>query len=77
MTKEQIEQIFERVRTWPPERQEDAAQMLLRMEEQNVEPYELTEEELADLEEAEKEAEREEFATDEEMKALFDRYRNP
>ena len=77
MTKEQIDAIFERVRTWPAERQEDAAQMLLRMEEQNVEPYELTEEELADLEEAEREAEREEFASDEEIKALFDRYRNP
>ena len=77
MTKERIEAIFERVKTWPPERQDDAAAMLLRMEEQNAAPYELTEEELADLEEAEKEAERGEFATDEEIKALFDRYRNP
>ncbi len=77
MTKEQIEQIFERVRTWPLERQQDAAEMLLRMEEQNTYVYELSDEELAEIEEAEAEAERGEFATDEEMKALFDHYRNP
>lgn len=77
MTKEQIDQIFERVRTWPPERQENATQMLLQLEEQNATEYELTAEELADLEEAEKEAERGGFATDEEMTALFERYRNP
>ena len=77
MTKEQIEAILERVRTWPRERQEDAANILLRMEEQNAIEYELTEDELADLAEAEKEAENGQFGTGEEMKALFDRYRNP
>jgi predicted transcriptional regulator len=77
MTKEQIEQIFERVRTWPPERQEDAVQMLLRMEEQGVEPYKLDEDERREIEAALAEAARGEFATDEEMKALFDRYRSP
>ena len=77
MTKEQIEQIFERVRTWPLERQQDAAEMLLRMEEQGGTIYELSAEELTEIEEAEAEAERGEFATDEEMKALFDRYRSP
>ena len=71
MTKDQIESIFERVRTWPPERQEDAAQMLLRMEEQGVGIYELSEEEMAELEEAEQSG----IATDEEIRALFDRYR--
>ena len=77
MTKEQIEQIFERVRTWPLEQQERAAAMLLLLEEQGTGVYELTDEELADIEEAEAEAERGEFATDEEVKALFDRYRRP
>ena len=77
MTKEQIEQIFERVRTWPLERQQDAAEMLLRMEEQGVESYELSDEELADLAEALAEADREEPVPDAEIKALFDRYRQP
>ncbi|HEX8166708.1 MAG TPA: hypothetical protein VF601_13085 [Beijerinckiaceae bacterium] len=75
MTKEQIEQIFERVRTWPPERQEDAAQMLLRMEEQGIEPYKLDEDERREIEAALAEAERGEFANDEEVEAVFNRYR--
>ena len=75
MTKEQIEQIFERVRTWPLERQQDAAEMLLRTEEQGTDVYDLSEEEEAEIKLALEEAERGEFATDEEMKALFDRYR--
>lgn len=75
MTKEQIEQILERVRTWPAERQEDAAAILLEMEQQDSSFYELFEEELAEIEVALEEADRGEFATDEEMKALFDRYR--
>jgi hypothetical protein len=77
MTKEQIEEILERVRTWPPERQRDAVAMLLRMEEQGVEPDQLTDEEHVDLEQALAEAEREAPVPDEEVKALFDRYRLP
>lgn len=73
MTKEHIDEILERVRTWPIERQEDAAAILLHMEEQDSAVYELSDEELAEIEEAEREADRGEFATDEEMKALFDR----
>ena len=77
MTKDQIEAIFQRVRTWPLERQEDAAQILLRLEEQNTAVPDLTEEEWADLGEALAEAEREEAVPDEEIRALFDRYRVP
>ena len=75
MTKEQIEAIFERVKTWPPERQEDAVAMLLRMEEQGVEPYELDVDERREVGAALAEAERGEFATDEEVEAVFNRYR--
>ncbi len=77
MTREQIDEILERVRTWPLERQEDAAQMLLMMEEQGTELCELSEEEIAEIKLAQEEADRGEFATDEEIKALFDRYRRP
>lgn len=75
MTKDQIEAIFERVRNWPAERQEDAAEMLLRMEEQGVEPYKLDEDERLEIEAALAEAERGEFASDEEVEAVFNRYR--
>jgi predicted transcriptional regulator len=75
MTKEQIDEILDRVRTWPIERQEDAAAILLTMEGQDSSVYDLSEEELAEIELALEEADRGEFATDEEMKALFDRYR--
>jgi len=75
MTKEQIEQIFERVRTWPLERQEDAAHILLRMEELGVEPYQLDGDERREIEAALAEAEGGEFASDEEVEAVFSRYR--
>lgn len=77
MTKSEIDEVLERVRTWPLDRQEDAAAMLLRMEEQGTEPYELSEEELADVEAGLEQAERGEFATDEEVEAVFSRYRRP
>ena len=75
MTKDQIEAVLDRVRTWPIERQEDAAAMLLRMEQQGLEPYEFTAEERREIEEAQAEAERGEFATDEEVEAVFNQFR--
>jgi predicted transcriptional regulator len=75
MTKDQINEIFERARHCPLEQQEKATALLLALEEQGTEVYELTPDELADIEEAEAQAERGEFATDEEIKALLDRYR--
>jgi len=75
MTKDQIDAVLDRVRTWPPERQEDAVRVLLRMEEAGTEVYELSEEELADIEEGLKEIERGEVATEEEVAALFSRSR--
>ena len=74
MTKEQIEAIFDRVRTWPDERLEDVATVLLEMEAAN-EDDELTDEDWADLEEGLAEADRGELVPEEEMKAFFDKYR--
>jgi hypothetical protein len=76
MTRDQIDAILERVRTWPRERQEDAAQMLLAMEAEGTTPYELSEEERIDLEEGLREVERGEIATDEEVQAFFARFRS-
>ncbi len=75
MTKEQVEAVLSRVLDWPAERQKDAVRMLLEMEKQDSYAAELTEQERADLREALAEAERGEFATDEEVEAVFARYR--
>lgn len=75
MTRQEIDAVLERVRTWPLQRQEDAARSLLLLEEHGTVPYELNEEERADLEQALADEAREDFASDEEVKAVFDRYR--
>ena len=75
MTKEQIDSVLERVRNWPQARQEDAALMLLAMERQDAAPYRLSEEELADMEDALAEVARGEVASDEEVTAVFNRDR--
>jgi len=75
MTKDEIQALFERVLTWPPERLDDVGEILLRMEEANEAVDDLTEEDWADLEEGLAEADRNEFASEEELRALFDLYR--
>ena len=75
MTREQIEAVLNRVREWPLERQEDAARILMEMEEAGIEEYDLTEEQYAQLDQAIAEADRGEFATGEEVRAVFERYR--
>ena len=75
MTKAEIEEVLERVKTWPPERQEDAIAMLLEMEAEATGVYHLTEEERREIELGMEEARRGEFATDEQVAAVFDRYR--
>ena len=48
MTKSDVSQVLERVRSWPEERQEEAANVLLEMEAQDASPYRLTDEQLAE-----------------------------
>ncbi len=75
MTKEQIDEVLNRIRfSWPPDRQADLVNIALSMEASDAEPLELTPEEIADLEEALAEADRGEFASDEEVQAVFRRY---
>ena len=75
MTKEQIDSVLDRVRTWPPERQEDAVRVLLEIEAAGTGVYVLSDEERAAIEEGMEQARRGEFATDEEVAELFNRYR--
>lgn len=49
MTKDQVKEILERVLTWPPERQADAAEVLTLMEAQDMSSYHLTDEQAAEV----------------------------
>jgi hypothetical protein len=49
MTKEQIKAVLDRVLTWPPERQRDAARVLTEMEGQDARSYHLTDEQVEEV----------------------------
>jgi uncharacterized protein YjiS (DUF1127 family) len=49
MTREQVRRILDRVLTWPPKRQEDAARVLTEMEEQDHSDLGLTDEQAAEV----------------------------
>lgn len=73
MTAKEIEAVLDRVRQWPKERQEDAAEVLLEIERQDTSRYRLTDaqaEEVARIQRDIREG-RGTFATDEEMAALW------
>ena len=75
MNKTQIESVLDRVRTWPQQRQEDAVRILLAMEEQDTGVYRLSDTERAEIRAALAEVERGEVATDEQVSAVFNRFR--
>jgi len=73
MAAKNLEQLMERVRHWPRERQEDAAEILLEMERQDSSGYRLTDvqaQEVARIQLEIREG-RATFATDEQMAALW------
>ena len=49
MIEEQLDTVLERVRSWPRERQREAAAILRLIEEQDASPFQLTDEQLAEL----------------------------
>lgn len=71
MTRDQVKEVIERVLTWPRERQEDAAQMLLALEAREGEFYHPDDDELAAIEEGVAQAKRREAVSAEEITALF------
>jgi predicted transcriptional regulator len=73
MTKDQINAVLERVRTWPEERQAFAAEVLLTIEAQDQPPLSLSDDEWAAIQEGNAQAERGEFVSDEEMAAFWKR----
>jgi hypothetical protein len=75
MTKAEIEGVFERVRTWPEERQRDAAAVLLQLEAEGTDVYVLSAEEREAIDEGIAEADRGDFATADEVEAVLSRFR--
>jgi predicted transcriptional regulator len=67
-----LEKALEKVRNWPAERQNLAAEILMNMGDNSV--YELSDEERAGVEEGIRAADNGEFATDAEVKAVFSKY---
>jgi hypothetical protein len=49
MSKEQVKAILDRVLTWPSDRQEDAAKILMLMEASDESSYRLTDEQVAEV----------------------------
>ncbi len=76
MTKEELASaILGRIADWPDKALNELFEAMGEIEKAHGLHYELSPEEEADIEEGLAEAERGEFATDEEVKAVFDRYR--
>jgi hypothetical protein len=49
VTKSQVKEILDRVLTWPPERQEDAARVLREMEQQDSSTLRLSADQVAEV----------------------------
>jgi len=49
MTRDQVKEILDRVLSWPPERQEQAARVLAEMEAQDESRLSLTDEQVAEV----------------------------
>jgi hypothetical protein len=49
MTKEQVKEIFDRVQTWPPERQADVIEVVKLMEAQDKSGLSLTDDQIAEV----------------------------
>jgi hypothetical protein len=76
MTVSEIRAIVERIHTWPEDKQQLALDLLKWIEAKDLEDDgELSAEDWADLEEGLAEADRGEFVSEEEIQALFTRYR--
>jgi len=73
MATKNLEELMERVRHWPKERQEDAAEVLLEMERQDASGYRLTDAQALEVARIQLEIQegKATFATDEQMAALW------
>ena len=77
MTKEQLKAVLDRVLTWPPEAQEEAVASLATIEEQYTSLQTLSPDDRDALSRSAEDVRQERYATDEQVKAIFERYRRP
>jgi hypothetical protein len=70
-----LEKALERLRAWPQERQDEAAELLLALDRLGPGPYQPSAEELAAIDEALEQVERGEQASPAEVDAAFARFR--
>jgi predicted transcriptional regulator len=75
MTREQQTAVLDRAKSWPSEQLEEAVEILLALESRAKGVYRLSDEERAGVLRGLEEADRGEFATDEEVAAVFKRFR--
>jgi hypothetical protein len=71
MTKDQIKQVLDRVLTWPQQRQEDAARLLITLEAREGGRYHPGDDERAAIEEGVAQAKRDEAVSADEIAALY------
>jgi hypothetical protein len=73
MTAKDLEELMERVRHWPKERQEDAAEILLEMERQDASRHRLTDAQAREVARIQRDIRdgKAVLATDEQMAALW------
>jgi hypothetical protein len=76
MTKEQIRLMLDRILTWSPEAQEEAVASLQTIEEEFMGSRELSAEDREALERSAEDVRHGRFATDEDVKRVFDCYRH-
>jgi hypothetical protein len=70
-----LKSIIERVDGWPQEAQEEAAQLLLALEQEYSEPYQLSGEDRAAIDRSLEDMRQGKFATDDQVQAVFNRHR--
>jgi uncharacterized protein YbaP (TraB family) len=75
MTRDQVKEMLDRVLTWPPEAQEEAVASLATIEEQFAALQTLSPEDRDALAHSAEDMRLGRYATDEQVKAVFDRYR--
>jgi len=68
-----LQDVIDRVRTWPEDRQDDAARVLLDLEAQQTGAYRLAADQVREVERIQKQVREEtaRFATDEQMAAFW------
>ena len=70
----QLEKALQTVKNWPPDRQDDLAELIAEMQASTSEVYQLSAEEQADVERSLAQTEAGQFATDAEVAAFLKRH---